>query len=67
MAARLECLSGFLLLGSKIAEAPKTSPLVNSFNFGQARGKQTVRELVEIILGIWPPGNGFIHGSRECP
>jgi CDP-glucose 4,6-dehydratase len=51
----LECLSGYLWLGANIAVAPKTSPLVSAFNFGPGPGgKQTVRELVETILRIWP-------------
>lgn len=51
----LDCLSGYLLLGARIADAAKDSPLVSAFNFGPVTHElRTVRDLVEEILQHWP-------------
>lgn len=58
----LECLSGYLWLGARIAEEPKTSKLVSAFNFGPDPGaRQPVRALVEEVLSIWP--GEWVDGS----
>jgi CDP-glucose 4,6-dehydratase len=58
----LECLSGYLWLGARLATAPKASPLVSPFNFGPGpTARQTVRELVEEILQHWP--GRWVDGS----
>lgn len=51
----LECLSGYLCLGARVAQEGKDSPLASSFNFGPDPGsRQPVRRLVEEILVRWP-------------
>ncbi|HWX21367.1 MAG TPA: CDP-glucose 4,6-dehydratase [Candidatus Binatia bacterium] len=51
----LECISGYLWLGARLAAQPKTSPLASSFNFGpEPSARQPVRRLVEEILLSWP-------------
>jgi CDP-glucose 4,6-dehydratase len=58
----LECLSGYLWLGAGLAEAGKNSKLATPFNFGPGpTGKQTVKELVEHILKVWP--GKWVDGS----
>jgi len=58
----LECLSGYLWLGARIATEPKTSKLVSPFNFGpEPSARQPVRRLVEEVLSIWP--GKWIDGS----
>ena len=58
----LECLSGYLWLGARIAKEPKTSKLVSPFNFGpEPSARQPVRRLVEEVLSIWP--GKWIDGS----
>ena len=48
----LDCLSGYLLLGSRLAE---DVAFADAFNFGpQPEAQRPVRELVEIILQHWP-------------
>ncbi|HZL14011.1 MAG TPA: CDP-glucose 4,6-dehydratase [Verrucomicrobiae bacterium] len=51
----LECLSGYLWLGARLAREGKNSPLVGAFNFGpDAAAQQPVRKLVETVLRDWP-------------
>lgn len=51
----LECLSGYLWLGARLAQEGKTSRLASSFNFGpEPSSRQPVRRLVEEILRHWP-------------
>jgi CDP-glucose 4,6-dehydratase len=60
----LECLSGYLWLGARIASEPKTSKIVSSFNFGPDPGtRQPVRKLVEEVLSIWP--GKWVDGSKS--
>ena len=64
----LECLSGYLWLGSQLATEGKTSRLASPFNFGpDASSRQPVRRLVEEVLrhwkGQWTDGStlGSVH------
>ena len=51
----LECLSGYLWLGARLAREGKNSPIASSFNFGpNAAAQQPVRKLVEAVLRDWP-------------
>lgn len=51
----LDCLSGYLWLGARLANAEKSSPLANAFNFGPGlQANVPVRELVEELLRHWP-------------
>jgi CDP-glucose 4,6-dehydratase len=53
----LDCLSGYLLLGARLARAEKHTPLASAFNFGP--GSQTNRPVslvVEELLRVWPGG-----------
>lgn len=51
----LDCLSGYLLLGEKIAGVAKTSPLISEFNFGPlAADFRSVGDLVAEVLRHWP-------------
>jgi CDP-glucose 4,6-dehydratase len=59
----LECLSGYLWLGARLGQEPKTSRLAGAFNFGpEPSARQPVRRLVETVLGIWP--GKWVDGSR---
>jgi len=59
----LECLSGYLWLGARIAKEPKDSKLVTAFNFGpEPSARQPVRKLVEEVLSIWP--GKWVDGSN---
>lgn len=58
----LECLSGYLWLGARLGQEPKTSGLASPFNFGpEPSARQPVRRLVEEILQIWP--GQWVDGS----
>jgi CDP-glucose 4,6-dehydratase len=58
----LECLSGYLWLGARLGQEPKTSPLASPFNFGpEPSARQPVRCLVEEILKVWP--GQWVDGS----
>jgi CDP-glucose 4,6-dehydratase len=58
----LECLSGYLWLGARLGQEPKTSRLASPFNFGpEPSARQPVRRLVEEILRIWP--GQWVDGS----
>ncbi len=58
----LDCLSGYLWLGARLATAPKNSPLAGAFNFGPAlQANRTVRVLVEELLRHWP--GKWVDGS----
>jgi len=58
----LECLSGYLWLGARLAKEPKSPGLAGAFNFGPGpAGRQTVRHLVEEVLRIWP--GKWVDGS----
>jgi CDP-glucose 4,6-dehydratase len=51
----LECLSGYLWLGARLAREGKNSPVAGAFNFGpDAAAQQPVRKLVETVLNNWP-------------
>ena len=51
----LECLSGYLWLGARLSQEPKTSRLAGAFNFGpEPSARQPVRKLVEEFLTTWP-------------
>jgi CDP-glucose 4,6-dehydratase len=51
----LECLSGYLWLGARLAREGKESPLAAAFNFGpDPSSRESVRTLVESILESWP-------------
>lgn len=51
----LDCLSGYLWLGAKLAAAPKGSALAGPLNFGPGvQSNQPVQTLVEEILKHWP-------------
>jgi CDP-glucose 4,6-dehydratase len=51
----LDCLSGYLWLGARLATAPKSSPLANAFNFGPGlQANVPVSDVVELLLKSWP-------------
>jgi CDP-glucose 4,6-dehydratase len=51
----LECLSGYLWLGARLARESKGSRLAGPFNFGpESSAQQPVRRLVEEVLRSWP-------------
>lgn len=51
----LDCLSGYLTLGARLATEPDNESLTAPFNFGpDARSNQSVRELVARVRGTWP-------------
>jgi CDP-glucose 4,6-dehydratase len=51
----LECLSGYLWLGARLAKEGKTSRIASPFNFGpEPSARQPVRRLVEEVLRHWP-------------
>lgn len=51
----LDCLSGYLWLGARLADAPKDSPLAGAFNFGPgSQSNLPVRCLVEGLLEVLP-------------
>lgn len=51
----LDCLSGYLWLGARLAQADKASPLASAFNFGPGpRAHLAVARLVQEILRYWP-------------
>lgn len=51
----LDCLSGYLCLGARLAGSGKHSPVASAFNFGpDPSANRPVRELVEGILEGWP-------------
>lgn len=51
----LDCLSGYLLLGSRLHTAQRPSPLASAFNFGPTQqGSLSVRDLVAEVLMHWP-------------
>lgn len=51
----LECLSGYLLVGSLLMLEGKSSRAATPFNFGpDASSRQPVRRLVEEVLKSWP-------------
>ncbi len=51
----LDCLSGYLWLGARLARAEKNSPFASAFNFGPGvQANQPVSELVKEILRHWP-------------
>jgi len=51
----LECLSGYLWLGARLAREGKSSRLASPFNFGpEPSARQPVRRLVEEVLRHWP-------------
>lgn len=51
----LDCLSGYLWLGARLADTPKDSPLIGAFNFGPgSQSNLPVRCLVEGLLEVLP-------------
>ena len=58
----LECSSGYLWLGARLAAAGKHSPLAGGFNFGPGpAARHTVRNVVEEVLKHWP--GQWVDGS----
>ena len=50
-----DCLSGYLLLGARLAQAERNSPLASAFNFGPgAQVNPQVSAVVEEVLRLWP-------------
>ncbi len=59
----LECLSGYLWLGARLADEAKGSPLATPFNFGpEPAARQTVGRLIEEVLKHWP--GEWVDGSQ---
>jgi CDP-glucose 4,6-dehydratase len=51
----LDCLSGYLCLAARLADAPADSPLAGSFNFGPASDAEwPVAEVVREWARLWP-------------
>ena len=51
----LDCLSGYLLLGARLAQAGKNAPLADAFNFGPgSQANRPVAEVVTELLRVWP-------------
>jgi len=51
----LDCLSGYLVLGARLAQAERPSPLASAFNFGPgAQANPQVSALVQEVLRLWP-------------
>lgn len=51
----LDCLSGYLWLGARLASSGKNSPVAGAFNFGpDPAANRPVQQLVEGILRGWP-------------
>ena len=51
----LDCLSGYLLLGARLADPQREARLEDAYNFGpEARSNQPVSALVAEILRHWP-------------
>ena len=51
----LDCLSGYLWLGARMATTGKKSPLTDAFNFGPGPdANRSVQTLVENLLRHWP-------------
>jgi CDP-glucose 4,6-dehydratase len=51
----IDCLSGYLCLGARMASAPVGSPLCNEFNFGPSLASvRSVQDLMEEVLLHWP-------------
>jgi CDP-glucose 4,6-dehydratase len=62
----LECLSGYLWLGARLAKEEKHSRLASPFNFGpEPSARQSVRRLVEEVLRSWP--GKWTDGSTPDP
>lgn len=60
----LECLSGYLCLGERLASEGKHSPAASPFNFGPSpSATRSVRCLVEEILTFWH--GDWIDGSNN--
>jgi len=50
-----DCLSGYLLLGARLTQAQRNSPLASAFNFGPgAQINPPVSAVVEEVLRLWP-------------
>lgn len=63
----LDCLSGYLWLGARIADAPNHEALCNGMNFGPMLASvKTVRTLVEEVLRHWP-GAWLDKSDRNAP
>ncbi|WCJ58955.1 CDP-glucose 4,6-dehydratase [Fontisphaera persica] len=51
----LDCLSGYLWLGARLATAGRPNPLATAFNFGPGPlGNVPVQKVVELFLQHWP-------------
>ena len=62
----LDCLGGYLLLGSKLATAGKNPRFATAFNFGPpAASNRTVGELVTEALKTWP-GEWTTHADPHA-
>jgi CDP-glucose 4,6-dehydratase len=66
----LDCLSGYLWLGARLAMAPKDSAITGSFNFGPGpQANLPVKALVEELLQHWPGqwrNTGDINAPAEA-
>jgi CDP-glucose 4,6-dehydratase len=58
----LECSSGYLLLGARLSQEGKNSPLAGGINFGPGpTARHTVHDVVQEVLKHWP--GQWIDGS----
>lgn len=63
----LDCLSGYLWLGAKLAQAPRDTRLADAFNFGpSALSNQPVAALVNSFLRHWP-GEWVSESRADAP
>lgn len=63
----LDCLSGYLWLGARLAQTDKNSPLASGFNFGPGpQANRSVAELVQEILSLWP-GQWLDASNAQAP
>lgn len=63
----LDCLSGYLWLGARLARAKKDSELNEAFNFGPpSASNRPVKDLVKLVLKDWP-GKSKLASRRKQP
>jgi CDP-glucose 4,6-dehydratase len=61
----LDCLSGYLCLGARLAGAAADSPLCSGFNFGPAPASvRSVEELMNEVLRHWPGNWRDVSGGK---
>ncbi|NOY81738.1 MAG: CDP-glucose 4,6-dehydratase [Kiritimatiellaeota bacterium] len=64
----LDCLSGYLWLGARLAMEPSLAPGAAAFNFGPSgHSHRSVRELVEAVLKQWPGTLKIAGAGEETP